>query len=85
MRAAVRALRLQEAARVVVAVPTVSYSGCGELAREADEVVALLRPRRFFGVGEWYEDFSQTTDEEVSALLLKARQKAVSVGPKAEP
>jgi len=35
-------------------------------------------------VGQWYEEFSQTTDEEVSALLLKARQKLVSVGPRAE-
>jgi len=66
-------------------VPTASSSACAELAAEADVVVALLRPRRFFGVGQWYEDFSQTTDEEVSALLLKARQKLLSVGLRMEP
>jgi len=84
MRAAARAVRLQGAAWLAVAVPTASSSGCAELAAEADEVVALLRPKCFFAVGQWYEEFSQTTDEEVSALLLKARQKLVSVGPRAE-
>jgi putative phosphoribosyl transferase len=51
MRAAVCAVRLQGAARLVVAVPTASFSACAELAAEADVVVVLLRPKRFFGVG----------------------------------
>jgi putative phosphoribosyl transferase len=74
MRAAVRAIRLQGAARLVVAVPIASSLACTELAAEADVVVPLLSPKHFFGVGQWYKDFSQTTDEEVRALLSKARR-----------
>lgn len=72
MRAAVRAVRKQQPARVVVAVPTAAASSCFSLEREADEVVALMTPEDFYAVGQWYEDFSQTSDAEVAALLQKA-------------
>lgn len=72
MRAAVRALRLQRPLRIVVAVPTASRSAFVELEREADEVVALMCPENFAAVGQWYENFSQTTDQEVTSLLAKA-------------
>ena len=85
MRAAVRALRLQGPARLIVAVPVAAREACAELAAEADEAVALLKPRRFWGVGQWYEDFSQTSDEEVRALLLQARQTPADAGPTPQP
>ncbi|WP_395746116.1 phosphoribosyltransferase [Prosthecobacter sp.] len=73
MRAAVRALRERTAVRkIVVAVPVGSEETCGEMAREADECVCLLMPRNFRSVGEHYEDFSQTTDEEVRRCLADA-------------
>ncbi len=72
MRAAVRAIRLQKATRVIVAVPTASRSAIHELRCEADEVIALMAPMEFQSVGEWYKEFSQTTDEEVIGLLARA-------------
>jgi predicted phosphoribosyltransferase len=72
MRAAVRAVRSQRPARIVVAVPTAPPDTCESLGREVDEVVCLLKPYRFRSVGAWYEDFSQTTDEEVQHLLQQA-------------
>ena len=69
MRAAVAAVREGGAARVVVAVPVAPPDTCDTLAREADEVICPLRPHNFEAVGQWYENFAQTTDEEVSALL----------------
>ncbi|MBU6400733.1 MAG: phosphoribosyltransferase [Verrucomicrobia bacterium] len=72
MRAAVSALRPQHPARIVVAVPTAAPSACEELRQAADEVVAVLTPDLFYGVGQWYLDFSQTTDNEVRDLLRQA-------------
>lgn len=69
MRAAVAALRVQGPARIVVAVPTAARETCHELVAEVDEVVCATTPEPFYSVGLWYEDFSQTTDEEVRALL----------------
>jgi putative phosphoribosyl transferase len=69
MRAAVAALRQQAPARIVVAVPVGSPETCDELGREVDELVCVLRPHGFSAVGAWYDDFSQTSDEEVRALL----------------
>ena len=65
MRAAVRALRRQEARQIVVAVPVGAPSTCAELEEEADEVLCAATPQHFRAVGLWYDDFSQTTDEEV--------------------
>ena len=73
MRAAVEAVRAQQPSRVVVAVPVGAASTCREMASIADEVVCARTPEPFSAVGLWYGDFSQTTDEEVRALLLLRR------------
>jgi len=72
MRAAVAALRAQNPARIVVAVPTAAPETCATFESEVDEVICAMTPEPFYGVGRWYEDFSQTTDEEVRALLEEA-------------
>jgi predicted phosphoribosyltransferase len=69
MRAAVAAARSLNAAKVMVAVPVGSPSGCRGLARLADAVVCPVSPERFRSVGEWYDDFEQVDDEAVRALL----------------
>jgi predicted phosphoribosyltransferase len=69
MRAAVAALRRQQQARIVIAVPTASADTCEALKAEADDVVCAITPEPFFAVGHWYEDFTQTTDDEVRDLL----------------
>jgi predicted phosphoribosyltransferase len=71
MLAAVRALRAQAPARIVVAVPTGSPDTCEQLRAEADEVVCALSPQPFSAVGLWYQDFAQTTDDEVRNLLAR--------------
>ena len=71
MRAAVQAVRRQGASRVVVAVPVAAASTCDEFRAEVDDVVCAVTPEPFYAVGLWYEDFSQTTDEEVRRLLDK--------------
>jgi predicted phosphoribosyltransferase len=73
MRAAVQALRQLGAARIVVASPTVALATMRELGQEVDDFVAVMSPADFIGVGQWYEDFAQTTDEEVRELLAAAR------------
>ncbi len=70
MRAAVTALRAQRAGRIVVAVPVGPRETCEEMAAEADEVVCARMPRSFQAVGQWYDDFSPTTDDEIRALLV---------------
>jgi putative phosphoribosyl transferase len=70
--AAVRALRNRGASRVVVAVPVGSRESASMLEGEADEVVCLTIPRRLFGVGTWYRDFTPVSDEQVLALLAEA-------------
>ncbi len=69
MRAAVTALRRQGPARIVVAVPAAAAATCNELRAEADEVVCPATPEPFYSVGAWYEDFAQTTDQQVHDLL----------------
>ncbi len=69
MRAAVAALRAQRAGRIVVAVPVGARETCEQLAAEADEVVCPNMPASFHAVGQWYDDFTQTTDDEIRALL----------------
>jgi predicted phosphoribosyltransferase len=69
MRAAIRALRQQTPARIVVAVPTASPDTCEALKTEADDVICAMTPEPFFAVGHWYDDFTQTTDDEVRELL----------------
>jgi putative phosphoribosyl transferase len=72
MRAAVAALRQERPARIIVAVPTAPRETCEELRAIVDEMVCLVTPEPFYAVGLWYEDFSQTTDEEVRELLERA-------------
>ncbi len=72
MRTAVAALRQLEPSRIVVAVPTAPRETCDVLAREADEMVCSMTPYPFFSVGEWYDDFAQTSDDEVVSLLERA-------------
>ena len=74
MRAAAVALRRQGPARLVVAAPVAAREACEELRAEVEEVVCAETPEPFHGVGRWYEDFSQTTDEEVRGLLAKAKR-----------
>jgi len=74
MHAAVSALRTQGPARIVVAVPVGAPSTCEDLRQIADEVVCAETPEPFSAVGQWYDDFSQTTDEEVRQLLEASRR-----------
>lgn len=73
MRVAVKALRSQQPARIVVAVPTAAVETCECMRSVADEVVCARTPRPFHSVGQWYVDFSQTSDTQVHDLLARAR------------
>ena len=72
MYAAASALRAQDPARVVVAVPVSSPETCDAFRHVVDDIVCAVTPEPFYAVGLWYEDFSQTTDEEVHDLLARA-------------
>ena len=72
MRATVMAARRQQPAAIIVAVPVAAPDTLEQLRCEVDEAVCLLVPEEFHAVGEWYEDFTQTTDAEVRALLERA-------------
>ena len=74
MKAAVKALRRQNVAKIVVAVPVGAPQTCAELREEADETVCILEPESFYAVGQYYRDFSQITDEEVREFLAAAAQ-----------
>ena len=80
MLAAVQALRRQGPARIVVAVPVASRDTCELLKPEVYEVVCAVTPEPFYAVGLWYQNFSQTTDEEVRELLARS---AAQVGAEA--
>ncbi|MDQ3978066.1 MAG: phosphoribosyltransferase [Actinomycetota bacterium] len=69
MRAAVSALRAKGPSRIVVAVPVGSPGTCHDLEAEADEVVCARMPGQFLAVGQWYHDFSPTTDDQIRLLL----------------
>jgi predicted phosphoribosyltransferase len=72
MRAAARAVRQRNPERVVVAVPVAARQTCEDLAAEVDEIVCLEMPTPFLAVGSWYDEFGQTTDDEVRELLARA-------------
>jgi putative phosphoribosyl transferase len=74
MRAAALAVRKLRPKQIVVAVPVGARATCGELRDEVDEVVCVRSPEPFMGVGAWYEDFGQTTDDEVHRLLDASRR-----------
>jgi predicted phosphoribosyltransferase len=69
MRAAARAVRQRRPVRLIIAVPVASQTTCHEMLDEADDVVCGMIPEAFCGVGQFYENFRQTTDEEVQAYL----------------
>jgi putative phosphoribosyl transferase len=69
MRAAIAALHRLSPAAIVVAVPVAPPDTAARISREVDDLVCLATPEPFMGVGRWYRDFAQTTDEEVRALL----------------
>lgn len=74
MRAAVAAVRRQEPARIVVAVPIGARSTCDEVKKVADECICAITPDHFRAVGLWYDDFEQTDDDEVCSLLAQSAQ-----------
>src|SRR3954470_23138819 len=75
MKAAAQALRTQGPGRIVVAVPIAAQQSCLELRMEVDEVICLHTPSLFVGVGMWYRDFSQTSDQEVERYLEVAARR----------
>src|SRR3954471_12710544 len=82
MLAAVLAVKAEDPARVIIAVPVSDPDVCDAMRREADEVVCLLTPRPLRAVGAWYEDFTQASDDEVRRLLDAAhRPPAAPAGP----
>jgi erythromycin esterase-like protein/predicted phosphoribosyltransferase len=74
MLAAVKALRQQHPAGIVVAVPTAALETCEALSPQVDDLICAITPEPFLAVGHWYEDFSQTTDSDVSELLAQLRE-----------
>lgn len=76
MRAAVRALRDRGAERLIIAVPVAAAQTCDEFRAEVDDIVCAMTPEPFHAVGLWYDDFSQTTDEEVEELLRVHRRES---------
>ena len=72
MRAAVVGVRAQDPARIVIAVPAAAPETCDAFQFEVDEMVCAMTPEPFYGLSRWYEDFSQTTDEEVRMFLEEA-------------
>ncbi len=69
MRAAIASLKAKDVARLVVAVPVAAGDTCQQLTPLVDEFVCPLRPENFYAVGAWYEDFAQTSDDEVAVLM----------------
>lgn len=72
MRAAVEGVRAQHPEKIVVAVPTGSIEACQQMEQVADEAVCVQTPQPFFGVGMWYDDFAQISDDQVRELLEQA-------------
>ncbi|MGA3268803.1 MAG: phosphoribosyltransferase [Verrucomicrobiota bacterium] len=78
MQAAVKALREQHAKRIVVAVPVAAPESCEQSKEQVDDMICALTPEPFYAVGFWYQDFSQTTDEEVRELLESAHEQVAA-------
>ena len=77
MQAAILGLRAKNPARIVVAVPTAPLETCEAFKKLVDEMICATSPEPFYGVGQWYEDFSQVTDEQVQTLLKQASQQVL--------
>ena len=78
VRVAIQALRKRGAREIVVATPTIAQSTAEEMRTQVDGLFAVITPDNFVGVGQWYEDFSQTSDAEVCQLLDHSRHLPVS-------
>jgi putative phosphoribosyl transferase len=74
MKAASRALRLQMPKQIIIAVPVAAEQTCDEFRSDVDKIICAHTPEPFISVGMWYEDFSQTTDEDVQQLLKLAQE-----------
>ena len=85
MRAAIAAVRRLSPSRVIVAAPVGAQDTCADLGALADEVVCARMPAGFSAVGAWYEDFSQTTDDEVTRLLRDAGRVDAATGTPPSP
>ncbi len=81
MRAAVTALRQHEVAKIVVAVPVGAPESCAEFEHEVDETICAIEPEGFHAVGQHYDDFSQTSDQEVRKLLSAANSSDINPHP----
>jgi putative phosphoribosyl transferase len=79
MRAAAIAIKQLAASRCVLAVPVGAPDACADLRDEADEVICATTPNPFYAVGQFYRDFSETTDEEVRELLMQAESDAMNL------
>ena len=75
--ASLAALRLQRPRRLIFAAPVCSVEGAQAVSRQADDVVCVAMPDRFFGVGAWYRDFTQTSDEEVIEMLQRGQESGI--------
>lgn len=84
MRAAILAAKQRDPAAIVVAVPVAAASSCEELRSLVDDLVCPLTPEPFHAVGQWYEDFSQTSDDEIHAILRRAEERRGRLSPGAE-
>lgn len=75
MHAAVAAIKQQQPARVIIAVPVAAAATCKTFATQGDEVICVLKPEEFYAISLWYEHFSQTSEKEVRDLLTYANRK----------
>ena len=85
MRAAIGALRQMKPIRLMVAVPVAPLSTCNRLRQEVDELICVQTPEDFYAIGQFYEDFSQVADEEVTRLLHRAEQPAAQMVGQDDP
>jgi len=85
MRAAISALRQMKPAEIVVAVPVAPQSTCNRLKSEVDHLVCVYMPEEFYAIGQFYEDFSQVADEEVTELLHRAAQPVLQTVQETDP
>ncbi|WP_026103576.1 phosphoribosyltransferase [Pseudanabaena sp. PCC 6802] len=79
MRAAITVLKSQQPQQIIVAVPVAPLETCNELQAEVDKLVCLITPEPFYAIGLWYEDFAQTTDDEVRKLLAKRLASSIPI------
>jgi putative phosphoribosyl transferase len=85
MRAAIRALREAKPQRIVAAVPVAPLQTYSTMASEVDDFVCIYTPESFYAIGEFYEDFSQVTDVEVTELLNRAARQISQLQPPSTP